>query len=242
MRILFSFGEFGGLLAYLFAGKYRRLARRNLAIALGREQTERELGRLTRRHFQRLGANLLCTLKFGRMPIEKIAACVTLENENILHEELRAGRGAVVALSHLGSWELFAQICPREFGYAPIGTVYQRLGNRSIDADVQRQRARTGVQLFDRSAGFHGAIELLRRGGGLGNSGRSTRWGSRSLDAVLRTARFDHLPAGAAREADRQCGPRGRDLHDGAGAVADGIHAAPRSTRRFGGSNHQPHQ
>ena len=168
MRILFSFGEFGGLLAYLFAGKYRRLARHNLAIALGCEQTGRELGRLTRRHFQRLGANLLCTLKFGRMPIEKIAACVTLENENILHEELRAGRGAVVALSHLGSWELFAQICPREFGYAPIGTVYQRLGNRSIDADVQRQRARTGVQLFDRSAGFHGAIKLLRRGGGLG--------------------------------------------------------------------------
>jgi heptosyltransferase II len=167
LRVLYSLGEFLGLGAYAIAVKYRRLAQRNLAIAFP-EKHPRELRRIARRHFARLGANLLCTLKLGRMPLDRIAAHVTLINDQPLHDVLRAGRGATVVLSHLGAWEIFAQLFPRDFSYVPNGTVYQALGNRHIDAHVQRQRARAGVQLFDRRAGFHAAIELLRSGGVLG--------------------------------------------------------------------------
>jgi lauroyl/myristoyl acyltransferase len=73
-----------------------------------------------------------------------------------------------VALSHLGNWELFAQVFPRDFGYVRNGTVYQQLGNRYIDAHVRQQRARAGVELFERRQGFNKAIELLRSGGVLG--------------------------------------------------------------------------
>jgi lauroyl/myristoyl acyltransferase len=167
LRVLYSLGELLGLGAYATAVRYRRLALRNLAVAFPQKST-RELRRIARRHFQRLGANLLCTLKLGRMPLDRIAEHVTLADDQPLHETLRAGQGATVVLSHLGAWEIFAQLFPRDFSYVPNGTIYQALGNRHIDADVQRQRARAGVQLFDRRAGFQGAIELLRSGGVLG--------------------------------------------------------------------------
>jgi len=164
LRFLFRAGEFLGFLAWAILGGYRRLAQKNLAIAFGDEKPPRELRRLARRHFQRLGANLLSSLKLGTMPVEKIMECVTIENPEPVHAELQAGRAIVFALSHLGSWELFAQVFPKHFGYVPNSTVYQKLGNRYIDADVRAKRGRSGVIMFDRKEGFQKAIDLLRRG------------------------------------------------------------------------------
>src|SRR4029078_6256006 len=49
-----------------------------------------------------------------------------------------------------------------------LATVYQKLGNRHINADIRRRRGRTGVEMFDRADGLHGPIELLRSGGLIG--------------------------------------------------------------------------
>ncbi len=167
LRFLFRVGEVFGFLAWLALGSYRALAQKNIALAF-EEKSSREIRRLARRHFQRLGANLLSSLKIGTMPVEKVAECVTVENPELVHAELRAGHGTVFALSHLGCWELFAQVFPKHFGYVPNGTVYQKLGNRYIDADIRARRGRSGVVLFDRKEGFQKAIEQLRRGGVIG--------------------------------------------------------------------------
>jgi heptosyltransferase-2 len=71
-------------------------------------------------------------------------------------------------LSHLGNWELQAQIFPAVAGYVRNGTVFQPLGNRFIDKHVRELRGRAGVELFDRREGFHKVIELLRGGGAIG--------------------------------------------------------------------------
>ena len=168
LGLLFRLGQFLGFAAWLLAGNYRRLARRNLEIAFGDEKSEVEIRRLTRRHFQRLGSNLLSSVKLGTMPLERVAACVSLENEDLVHQFLRGKRPVVLVLSHLGSWELFAQLFPKYFGYVKLGTVYQPLRNRHIDDDVRRKRARAGVELFDRREGFQKTIGLLRTGGLIG--------------------------------------------------------------------------
>ena len=72
LRFLFAAGEFLGLSAWVLLRRYRRLACDNLRIAFGTEKSKRELRRLARRHFQRLGANLLCSVKLTGMPVEEI--------------------------------------------------------------------------------------------------------------------------------------------------------------------------
>jgi heptosyltransferase II len=168
LRALFAIGNFMGLGAWLLLPRYRRLARRNLEIAFGNETAPRQLRRVARRHFRRLGANLLCNVKMGSMPPEKLARHLKTENLDVVHRELRAGTPVVVLLSHIGSWELFAQLFPHYVDYVRLSTVYQKLGNRYIDQDIRRKRGRTGVEMFDRSEGFHGPIELLRSGGIIG--------------------------------------------------------------------------
>ena len=168
LRVLFALGNFFGLVAWLLLRRYRRLARRNLEIAFANEKSPRELRRIGRRNFQWLSANLICGLKMVSMPPEKLARYVEPENLDAVHQVLRGGRPVVLLLSHIGSWELAAQLVPLYAPYARIGSPYQSLRNRYIDRDVSRRRARTGAELFDRSEGFHKPIELLRSGGLLG--------------------------------------------------------------------------
>ncbi len=168
LRALFIFGEGLGVCAWMLLRKYRRLALQNLTIAFGQEKSERELHVIARQHFRRLGSNLFCSIKLGVMPLEKIAEHVDVENLDAVHRELRAGRPVVLVLSHLGNWELVAQFLPSLIGNVRNSTVYQKLGNRFIDAHVQKLRHRAGVELFDRREGFQKAFELLRGGGAIG--------------------------------------------------------------------------
>jgi len=168
LPLLFILGECLGFCAWIVLGKYRRLAQRNVAIAFGNEKSLGELRRLVRRHFQRLGANLLCSIKLTAMQLEKMAIRIEAENLDFIHRELRAGRPVVLILSHLANWELFAHILPKYIGYVRNSTIYQRLGNRFIDEHVRRVRRRAGVEMFDRKEGFDQAIKLLRGGGAIG--------------------------------------------------------------------------
>ena len=168
LRVLFALGEAAGFCAWLILGKYRRLALRNIEIAFGDEKSPRELRRLVRRHFRRLGANLFCSLKIAVMPLDQLAKTVEIESLDAVHRQLRAGRPVVLVLSHLGNWELISQILPGFIGYVRNSTIYQKLGNRFIDEHVRKLRGRAGVEMFDRKEGFQKAIELLRGGGAIG--------------------------------------------------------------------------
>src|SRR5436190_853927 len=168
LPFLFAFGQFLGVCAWMFSGKYRRLATRNLEIAFANEKSPRELRQLVRRHFRRLGANLLCGAKLTQMPPEKILERVEVENIESMAREFRAGVPVVLVLSHLGTWEVFAQLMPKFVGFVRNASVYQGLGNRFIDKHVRRTRGQTGLELFDRHDGFEPVIDLLRSGGGVG--------------------------------------------------------------------------
>ena len=75
--------------------------------------------------------------------------------------------GFVFVISHLGNWEMFAQLTPFVFK-CKVGTIYQALGNAHIDAEVRRDRARLGMELFERKEGFTQAAKFLREGGAVG--------------------------------------------------------------------------
>ena len=168
LPLLFAVGQLLGSCVWLVSGKYRQLAEGNVAIAFADEKSPRELRRLVRRHFRLLGANFLCSVKLTAMPPEKILRRVKVENIEAMAREFRAGVPVVLVLSHLGTWELFAQLMPKFVGFVRNASVYQKLGNRFIDKHLRRTRSQTGLELFDRQAGFEPVIELLRSGGGVG--------------------------------------------------------------------------
>jgi len=165
LPVVFCAGKILGGLAYLIAGSYRRLVIQNLSIAFADEKTKAEIRSLARNHFSNLGANLLSSVKLASMSREAVNARTRWENLEILSGTLDQG-GMIGVISHIGNWELFAQM-PEYLPQHRFSTIYQKLGNRYIDEDVRKARARLGVEPFERKEGFNGPIQFIRDGGGL---------------------------------------------------------------------------
>ncbi len=163
----FRLGETLGAVAWFITGKYRRLALHNLAIAFGREKSARELAAIGRAHFRMLGGNLFASLKLPTLSRAELEAVITVDGLNHMDAQLVKKGGFVFVISHLGNWELFAQLTPFLF-QCQVGTIYQALGNPLIDADVRRDRSRLGLALFERKEGFSKAAAFLRSGGAVG--------------------------------------------------------------------------
>lgn len=166
LGLVFVLGQGAGFLAWLVFWPYRRLAHNNLRIAFEGEKSEAQIRGLVRRHFMQLGGNALSGLKLACMSGEAILERVSFENLELLTKASQE-QALVFVLSHMGNWELLAQVVPRR-SEKKLGTIFQRLGNRFIDADVRRIRMRTGMATFERQAGFQGALQLLREKGGVG--------------------------------------------------------------------------
>ncbi len=97
----------------------------------------------------------------------QIDACIKVENVEAMKAALARGRGVVMVISHIGNWELFAQLTHYLPGWK-TSTVYQPLGNRLIDEHIKQTRARCGVVPFDRKDGFNAPVKYLREGGLVG--------------------------------------------------------------------------
>jgi len=164
----FRMGAWLGGVAWFFSYKHRRIALRNLELAYDGEISKKEIARIGRESFRRVGENLVASVKLADLSQGEITACVTLE----ISEELQRAReqhreGWVAAISHLGNWELYAQLRHFMPGHA-FGAVYQTQRNAGIDRKFRELRARFGVKLFDRANSLVAAAKFLREGGVLG--------------------------------------------------------------------------
>jgi heptosyltransferase-2 len=167
LTVCFLFGRFAGWIAHLILPGYRKLVRRNLAIAFEGEKSAAEIRQLARDHFVTLGGNLVSSIKLGVMPREKVEARLTivgLENRDAAE---KLGRGLVYLICHMGSWEILARA--KEVSVGSLrGSLYQPLSNPFMDRLIRNRREQDGTHLFNRSEGFYSPIRHLKAGGVLG--------------------------------------------------------------------------
>jgi heptosyltransferase II len=152
-----------GLVIWLIALPYRRLAARNVRIAFGRELDAAAQARMVRQHFMSLGSNFLCGLKLPLMRESDIISRVSISGVEHSRQIADSGRPLLYAVCHLSCWELLTQV-PSLFvptGMKPA-SIYQALANPFLNEHVRRRREQLGYTLFDRKDGFMGPLKLLR--------------------------------------------------------------------------------
>jgi len=167
LSVCFFIGQMLGLIAWIALPKRRRLAGENITRAFPDRHTNSQTSRLVLQHFITTGANFLSALKIPTLSEEQIRACSSVENKELIQFCTRTGKGIVVAVSHMGNWELFAQL-NFFFPDVPIGAIYQPLKNGWINDLVNKDRCKRGLTLFNRKNGFAAPIAMLRQGGIVG--------------------------------------------------------------------------
>jgi heptosyltransferase-2 len=179
LGVCFVLGKGIGALLWLILPGYRKLARENIRTTIG-DTKEASAGRLAFRHFMTLGANAVCAFKLPALTPKQIDRVARIDGLDNIRKNIAKGRGVLIAINHIGNWELYAQLIYR-VPESRFGTVYQALRNKLIDDLINGDRRRQGVLTFDRKKGFNGAIALLREPGVAGvlvdqNAGDGGMW------------------------------------------------------------------
>jgi lauroyl/myristoyl acyltransferase len=149
----------GGAAWFWLSAAQRRAALENYAAALGREPHDREVSRIARRAFQNYGRMLTDFLLMGSLTPEELIQRMTLDGREHLEAALAKGRGAIMAVPHMGSWDMAGSYAGA-LGY-PIAAVAERFPGSLNDAVVRtRQRFGLNVIALGRSA-VHAITQAL---------------------------------------------------------------------------------
>ena len=187
-RLAFAMARIYTRLLDLAIPRLRRVARRNLAMALP-EFTPARHAQIVDGVFRSIARILVTFAKFPSIRRGYLGEWIRLEGGEHFDQAREAGRGVLVATAHLGNWELSA--FAHALMTAPMNVVVRPLDNPLIDRMVERRRA-LSRQSDHRQEGFR-ARDSQSTGGQPGgrHPDRSERGrGHRRLRGFLRSAGF----------------------------------------------------
>jgi KDO2-lipid IV(A) lauroyltransferase len=158
-----SAGALGGQLWWAADTGRRRNARANYAAILGLSEEHPEVRRLARRAFENYGRMLADFLLMGSLRPDEVRAMVTIDGREHADAAVAQGRGAILALPHMGSWD-FAAALAGLLGYR-VAAVAERFPG-SLNDIVVRTRSLHGLQVIPLGRGAVRAInEVLDENG-----------------------------------------------------------------------------
>src|SRR5487761_669831 len=158
----------GGSAWYWLNGGQRRAALENYAAALGRDRSDPEGARVARRAFQNYGRMLLDFMLIGSLTPDELLKRVSVDGLENLDAALAVGRGAIMAVPHMGSWDM-AGAAGGALGY-PISAVTEHFPGSLNDAVVHTRRrfglnvimlGRSAVRAITQALEANGVVALL---------------------------------------------------------------------------------
>lgn len=167
LPLVFRLGSVVGLLFYVFAGSYRRLALHNLRIAFGQTKSPREIKAIAREHFRLLGGNALSAFRISTMTVPEIDALIEITNPEVMQRAAARPAGGIFVCGHRGCIELFAQTATLYYGKEP-GFFYQRIANPYLEEEIRVKRTSAGHRAFDRATDMQATLHFIRGGGFVG--------------------------------------------------------------------------
>lgn len=134
-------------LAFALNGKLRARTLRRMRQALGEGIPERELKRMAWLAFRNLAFTAVEGIRFPGIRKAWVDRHMELESMDEVHAELAQGHGFIVAVPHMGNWEL-AGIALHSQG-VELMTLARKQKNPLMDAWINRLRMSTGVEAID---------------------------------------------------------------------------------------------
>jgi len=150
-------------LSYHLSSTPRERVTRRLIQVFGDELSEHERRRTGWTAWRNLFFNYVEALRTPSISLEWVKKVVDCDAVNVVLEHLKSGRGLIVAIPHVGNWELAGVAVPL-FG-VDVATIARRQKNPLTDAYLMRMRELTGLKVFyTESKAFSGFVRRLKEG------------------------------------------------------------------------------
>jgi len=165
MRAVCKLGRGVGSLGYYSSTKYRLLVLKNLRIAVGESYDLPALEKLSLETFKKGGANFMASLKASTMKPDKVAELLRVRGYEHLAALEEEGKGAIVAMGHMGSWEVLTRLNQMMSAEANWGAVFRPLNNPLMDRLIRKRRSAENLMLFSNKESFLKGALHLKEGG-----------------------------------------------------------------------------
>ena len=162
LRLLMVAGATLGSLLYRIPNRRIRLARRNIELCFpDLEPGRRDL--LARDSMRSKGQTFFEIGWFWYRKPKRIFSLIrNIHGLELFQQACEAGQGVLLAVPHLGNWELMVQYLPSQIESVAM---YKRPGNLGVEQVIVRGRQRTGVKLIPADGkGVRQVIQAIRRG------------------------------------------------------------------------------
>jgi KDO2-lipid IV(A) lauroyltransferase len=148
LRLAYGLARFYTRLLDLAIPRLRRVARRNLSMAMPELDAARRT-QIVDGVFRSIARVLVAFARFPSIRPDNLAKWIRAEGAEHFQNAIRQGRGVLFATAHLGNWELSA--FAHGFLTGPMDVVVRPLDNPLIDRLVERRRTLSGNRtLFKR--------------------------------------------------------------------------------------------
>jgi KDO2-lipid IV(A) lauroyltransferase len=161
-----ALGRLMGRLLYALDRRHRRIATKNLALALP-ELGDDERRTIARRTFEHVGLATADTVSAGRF--DAVELCKRLEivgwhhlQEAEAEREARGARGTLITTPHFGLWEIAAYAMGLYGG--PFHVVGRPLDNPLLDRHLTLSRERFGNRQIPKHGAIRPALKALHAG------------------------------------------------------------------------------
>lgn len=161
-RVAYAIGGWAGRAASFLPIRERRATLVNLRIAFP-ELSAAERARLARESFAETGRNLMELGAMWCWDQQRLLRLVReVRGEEHLREALAGGKGAIMVMPHLGSWELTGLYC---FTHYTMTALYRAPRVKEMEAIYTRSRERFGGKMVAAGpAGVRALFSALKRG------------------------------------------------------------------------------
>ncbi len=158
-RLLLALGALLGRLAFVLRIR-RSVVLEGLARAFP-EKTARERRGIARATYQQLGRSLVDVMLAQKLSDAEIEKLVSFDGWEKFEPARVAGRGAVFAVGHYGSWELLGQAFARRG--LPLSTITRTLRG-AANKRLLAARRKSGMRELSDKGSSREALAVLRRG------------------------------------------------------------------------------
>lgn len=159
--------QFFGNLFALLDSRRGRVAKINLDFAYGDTLPQKSKEQIVKACYKNLVRNFIIFLKTQSMSREQLLKSVEFKNSKLVDALLEKGEKIIFLTSHFGSWELgsLATTAKYQFDVTVIG---RRLGIDALDVELEKSRARFGIEMLDKNGAMKGMVKALKNGRHIG--------------------------------------------------------------------------
>jgi KDO2-lipid IV(A) lauroyltransferase len=146
-----------GWLFYVFPNRMRHVTRTNIRLCFP-DMSSQQQQKLIKASLIETGKTLTEASPMWTWPKEKLLNSIKkVQGEELLTSAITNNKGIILALPHLGNWELLGLYCSNKY---PTTSMYQKPKVQQLDSIVKHGRERLGAKLVP--ADNHGVRAMLK--------------------------------------------------------------------------------